>query len=521
MFSSFFRLIFVIRTFFHYGLEELLPKSQKKFILKCLKIMLLCRNQHKDKALGVRLKTALETLGPVWIKFGQMLSTRRDLFSDDISNELAKLQDKVTPFDSATAKAIIEQNLQQNLENIFSNFEKEPLGSASIAQVHSATLKEQNKDVVIKILRPQVREKVNNDLKLMHFLAQISFKITPLAYRLRIDEVVCEYEKQLNDELDLRIEAQNTIKLRQNFENSDDLYVPHIYQQYSFENMIVVEKIAGVPVGDVGELKKRNVNFKVLAEKGVRVFFTQVFRDSFFHADMHPGNIFVDTNDPENPKYIAIDCAIIGTLNDSDKRYLAENFIAFFNRDYYKVAKLHIDSGWIADDIDIDLCAKAFEEVCDPIFQKPLGEISFGLLLVKLFEVARDFKMQVQPQLVLLQKTLLYIEGLGRNLYPQLDLWETAKPFLQNWLDEQIGFKAFFKILGEEIPHLKSDLPTLATDALKIISNQKMMKREIDKLNREIIILKNKSQPKQSKFISILACLGGAFAIYHLFSFAF
>lgn len=426
------RLYFIIRTFLSYGLDELIPRMRLTLPLRLWRYSLFWMpNRHKDKLLGERLRLALQELGPVWIKFGQMLSTRRDLFPPQIADQLALLQDKVAPFDGRLAKAQIEEAMGGlPVEAWFDDFDIQPLASASIAQVHTARLKSNGKEVVIKVIRPDILPVIQADLKLIYRLARWVPRLLPDGRRLRPTEVVREYEKTLIDELNLLRESANAIQLRRNFENSPMLYIPEVYSDYCSQNMMVMERIYGIPVSDVAALEKNGTNMKLLAERGVKVFFTQVFRDSFFHADMHPGNIFVSHEHPENPQYIGIDCGIVGSLNKEDKRYLAENFIAFFNRDYRKVAELHVDSGWVPPDTNVEDFEFAIRTVCEPIFEKPLAEISFGHVLLNLFNTARRFNMEVQPQLVLLQKTLLYVEGVGRQLYPQLDLWKTAKPFL-------------------------------------------------------------------------------------------
>jgi ubiquinone biosynthesis protein len=460
------RLYYITKTLLSYGLDELIPKHKIPWFAKVARGSLFwLRNQHKDKSAGLRLRLALQQLGPVWIKFGQMLSTRRDLLPDDIALELAFLQDKVEPFAGELAQEIIEQALELNdISERFSEFSQTPLASASIAQVHTATLVEYDgneQDVVIKVIRPNINEQINADLALMEKLAKVLASAHHEAKRLRPVEVVKEYKKTLLDELDLMREGANGIQLKRNFEGSDSLYIPAVYSDYSRHNVLVMERIYGIPVSDTDALLAQNTNMKLLAERGVEVFFTQVFRDSFFHADMHPGNIFVSHEHPENPMYIGIDCGIVGTLNKEDKRYLAENFIAFFNRDYRQVAQLHVDSGWVPPDTCIEEFEFAIRTVCEPIFNKPLAEISFGHVLVNLFNTARRFNMQVQPQLVLLQKTLLYVEGLGRQLYPQLDLWKTAKPFLEDWVKQQVGPLSVIKQMYANLPFWAEKMPEL------------------------------------------------------------
>ena len=454
------------KTLLQFGLDELIPAQWQPWYARLFRHSLFwLRNRHADKPVGVRLRLALQSLGPVWIKFGQMLSTRRDLFPSHLADELAKLQDKVPPFDGAEAQKLIEQALElNNIDQLFADFSQTPLASASIAQVHSARLMHADgtmADVVIKVIRPDIRQQILADLALMETLADAAARFLPDGKRLRPREVVSEYRKTILDELDLQREAANAIQLRRNFDNSDSLYIPFVYSDYSRSNVMVMERIYGIPVADIAALEAQGTNMELLAKRGVEVFFTQVFRDSFFHADMHPGNIFVSYETPDNPKYIGIDCGIVGTLNAEDKRYLAENFVAFFNRDYKKVAQLHVDSGWVPADTKVEEFESAIRTVCEPIFQKPLAEISFGNVLLNLFNTARRFDMQVQPQLVLLQKTLLYIEGLGRQLYPQLDLWKTAKPFLEDWVKQQVGLPAVWRQVKENLPFWAEKLPQM------------------------------------------------------------
>ncbi|PCI61998.1 MAG: ubiquinone biosynthesis regulatory protein kinase UbiB [Gammaproteobacteria bacterium] len=467
------RLYKILKTFLQYGLDELVPKKMLPWYAKLARFSLFwLRNKHQNESTAQRFRLAIETLGPVFIKFGQMLSTRRDLLPPDFSNELALLQDKVTPYDGEQAKQLIIRAIgEERFNQHFTDFNSTPLASASIAQVHTATLNidDTQHDIVIKVLRPNIREIILADIKVMSLFAGIVARWLPDGKRLRPVEVVEEYRKTIIDELDLNREGANAIQLRRNFSQGTPeskkydhvLYVPEIYSEFSHKNVLVMERIYGIGVGEIDELQRRNVNMKLLAERGVEVFFTQVFRDSFFHADMHPGNVFVDATNPDDPTWIAIDCGIVGTLNKEDKRYLAENFVAFFNRDYRKVAQLHVDSGWVPKNTSVDEFEFAIRTVCEPIFNKPLAEISFGQVLVNLFNTARRFNMEVQPQLVLLQKTLLYIEGLGRQLYPQLDLWQTAKPFLENWVKEQMGVKAVFKKIKDNLPFWNEKLPEM------------------------------------------------------------
>lgn len=489
--SSYLRLFKIIKTALHYGLDEKINGSSAKikFLKLIRKALFWIKNQHSDLAYGMRLRLALQELGPVWIKLGQMLSTRRDLFNDDIAEELALLQDQVAPFPTELARAEIEKSLKCKIEDIFSEFSEKSMASASIAQVHSAKFKDNHaqfagQEVVFKVIRPGIEHSIKSDLKLMYSLAALVPKINAEGHRLRAVEVVEQYEKTIINELDLRIESANAIRLKQNFKDSETLYVPKIYNDYCSRNLIVMERIYGIQISDIQTLHSLNFDMKLLAERGVQIFFTQVFRDSFFHADMHPGNIYVSYNNPQSPQYIALDCGIVGTLNADNKRYIAENFLAFFHRDYAKVSQLHVDSGWVPADTNLEEFEQAIRTVCDPIFAKPLDEISFGNVLIHLFSTARQFKMQVQPQLVLLQKTLLYIEGLGRQIYPKLDLWQTAMPFLQKWLDEQVGVRAFIGDLKKQILYMRKYLPIMPELLVNSLQNQQKIEQEIENFKK-------------------------------------
>ncbi|CCJ90916.1 Ubiquinone biosynthesis monooxygenase UbiB [Cronobacter turicensis 564] len=482
------RLYFIIKTFLSYGLDELIPRMRLTLPLRIWRRGLFWMpNRHKDLELGTRLRLALQELGPVWIKFGQMLSTRRDLFPPVIADQLALLQDRVAPFDGRLAKQQIEKSMGDlPVEEWFDDFDITPLASASIAQVHTARLKESGKEVVIKVIRPDILPVIKADMKLIYRLARWVPRLLPDGRRLRPMEVVREYEKTLLDELDLLREAANAIQLRRNFENSPMLYVPEVYSDYCSPTMMVMERIYGIPVNDVAALEANGTDMKLLAERGVQVFFTQVFRDSFFHGDMHPGNIFVSHDHPHDPQYIGIDCGIVGSLNKEDKRYLAENFIAFFNRDYRRVAELHVDSGWVPPDTNVEEFESAIRTVCEPIFEKPLAEISFGHVLLNLFNTARRFNMEVQPQLVLLQKTLLYIEGVGRQLYPQLDLWKTAKPFLESWIKDQVGFPALVRSFKEKAPFWAEKIPEIPELVYNSLRQGKQLQQSVDKIAHEL-----------------------------------
>lgn len=422
-----------------------------------------------EKPRGESIRIALEELGPVFVKFGQILSTRRDLLPEDIADELEKLQDQVAPFSSEIAKKILEDHYRQPVDHTFLFFDIEPLASASIAQVHAATLKN-GKQVVVKIVRPGIEKIIQHDISLLYTIATLTQKLVPNGNNLRLKEVVAEVERSMRYELDLLHEGANASQLRRNFANSSLLYVPEVYWEYSSRTILVMERINGIAISNVVALKQQGIHLKKLAEKGVEIFFTQVLRDSFFHADMHPGNIFVSKDNPIDPQYIAVDFGIMGTLSPLDQRYLAENLLAFFQRDYRRVAELHIESGWIGGQVRVDEFETAIRGVCEPIFERPLKDISFGKLLIKLFQAAREFNMQIQPQFFLLQKTLLNIEGLGRQLYPELDLWSTAKPFIEKWVREQMGPRALIKRIQRKAPlwiDKMIDMPDLIHQALR------------------------------------------------------
>ncbi len=479
------RLYHIGAVLLQHGLDELLPRAWQPWPVRlCRHSLFWLRNRHRQAPRGQRLRLAFEALGPVFIKFGQMLSTRRDLLPPDLAGELALLQDRVPPFPGVLARQLIEQSLKQPIEALFDEFDETPLASASVAQVHTARLKSSDEAVVLKVIRPDIRPVIDADLRLLEALARLVAWLIP-HNRLRPLEVVQEYRKTLLDELNLMSEAANAIQLRRNFDNSPMLYVPLVHTDLCRENVLVMERIYGIPVSDRAALEANGTNLKLLAERGVEVFFTQVFRDSFFHADMHPGNVFVAYDHPEDPQWIGIDCGIVGTLNRDDKRYLAENFLAFFNRDYRRVAELHVQSGWVPPDTKVEEFESALRTVLEPIFAKPLAEISFGQVLLNLFNTARRFNMQVQPQLVLLQKTLLYVEGLGRQLCPQLDLWQTAKPFLERWMRQQIGPQAAWRALQENAPFWLEKLPQLPDLLYDALQQSQRQQHQFDRLYRQ------------------------------------
>ncbi|GIU12033.1 ubiquinone biosynthesis regulatory protein kinase UbiB [Shewanella sp. MBTL60-007] len=500
------RAYHVIRIALHYGLDDLIPSKLTPWYFKLLRYCFFwLRNQHKDKVGGERLKLAMQELGPVYIKFGQMLSTRRDLLSDEWAEELAMLQDRVPPFDSAIARASIEAELGAPIETYFDDFDNTPLASASISQVHTATLKSNGAAVVLKVLRPDVEQKVHADLLLMSQAADFLETLLGANNRLRPAEVVEDYRTTIEGELNLKLEALNAIKLRNNFIDSNALYIPYMYEELCFTRLIVMERIDGIPVSDKVALEAQGTNLKLLAERGVELFFTQVFRDNFFHADMHPGNVFVSREHPNDPFYIGLDCGIMGTLTEEDKRYLAENFLAFFNRDYRRIAQLYIESGWVSPETDVGAFEQAVKVVCEPMFNKPLDEISFGHVLLELFRTARRFDMVVQPQLVLLEKTLLYIEGLGRQLYPQLDLWQTAKPFLEQWMSEQVGPKVMAAKVKQKLPYWTEQLPELP----ELIYDNLKMGRDLSKNQNKLLdrYLKHQQKAHKSNYLLITSAV--------------
>jgi ubiquinone biosynthesis protein len=443
-----------------------------------------------DLPRGVRLRLALEELGPVFIKFGQLLSTRRDLVPLDIADELARLQDHVPPFPGESARRLVETAVGQPVEAAFSSFEPEPLASASVAQVHAATLTDGTR-VVVKVVRPGIEAVITEDLGLLQIGAGFLERYSPDARRLHLREVVADYEHTILQELDLLHEAHNTARLRANFAGSPLLYVPRVFWDLTRRNVLVLERVYGVPIGDMAALRAHGTDLRKLAERGVETFFTQVFEHNFFHADMHPGNIFIDVTTPADPRYIAIDCAIIGSLTHEDQDYLARNIVAFFNRDYAEVARLHLESGWVPDETDPVEFQRVIHALCEPIFARPLSEISFGNFLLQLFDTARVFSMEVQPQLVLLQKTLLYIEGLGRELYPELDLWETAKPFMDRWMAERLGPAAALRTFAEHAPEILGQLPQLPVVLARSGAQLKRLERIA---NRQTLALRSLEQ---------------------------
>ncbi len=479
---NFLHIFRILGTFLRYRLDRNLPAEARAGWRRPLFwLVRLMPEPASNPAESARL--ALEELGPIFIKFGQILSTRKDLFSEQMAGELEKLQDQVPPFDPSEAISIIETELGARVSDVFSHFDSVPLASASLAQVHSATLAADNalgSDVVIKVIRPGVLHLIQRDIRLMYFAARLLERFWPDAKRLHPVQIVKDYESTIMGELDLKLEAENTKRLRGNWHDSGKLYVPRVYEEFSTHRIMVMERIYGVTATDLASLRHNEVDLRKLAHLGVEIFFTQVFEDNFFHADMHPGNVFVDITDPDNPTYIALDCAIIGSLTENDKDYLARNLLAFFHRDYMEVARLHVKSGWVPFDTNIDEFAAVIRRVCDPFFQKPIKDISFGQVLLELLDTARTFNMEVQPQLVLLQKTLINIEGMGRQIYPDLDLWETAAPFMERWMKDRIGLAGLIRRITEKAPRWLDQLPEIPDLAY----NAMVEIRELSQQNR-------------------------------------
>ncbi|HEX3845181.1 MAG TPA: ubiquinone biosynthesis regulatory protein kinase UbiB [Steroidobacteraceae bacterium] len=449
------RLLQIQRVLLKYGLHDFVRATHLYAPLRFLFILSpeTWLNPNRKASPAVRLRLALVELGPIFVKFGQAVSTRRDLLPTDVADELAKLQDRVPPFPGAVARAIVESAYGRPVSEAFAYFEETPLAAASIAQVHAAQLPG-GQEVVVKVLRPDMRESIERDLEVLYAIAELAQTYWREGRRLRPREIVAEYEKTVLDELDLLREAANASQLKRNFAGSDLLYVPEVYWDYCRLDVMVMERIHGIPISDMERLRAAGTDLRLLAENGVRIFFTQVFRHNFFHADMHPGNIFVMVDDPARPRYAAVDFGIVGTLDPRDQHYLAENFLAVFDRDYRRVAQLHVESGWVPAGTRVDEIESAVRTVCEPIFDRPLEDISFATLLVRLFEISRRFNVELQPQLILLQKTLVNVEGLGRELYPRLDVWHTAAPILREWMRERMSLRQILHHLRTQLPEL-------------------------------------------------------------------
>ena len=465
------RLLRILSVGLRFGLYEFIPRGRTQ------RLMAMASGRSSEPR-AVRLRGALEALGPIFVKFGQVLSTRRDLLPQDIADELARLQDQVPPFASDLAAAEIERSLGRTISTAFASFERDPVASASIAQVHLATLVD-GTEVAVKVLRPKVEAIIARDVALLETAAGLVEKLWVDGRRLKPREVVAEFAKHLEDELDLMREASNASQLRRNFADSKLLLVPQIHWDYCSQRVMVMERMRGTPVSQIEIMRAKGVDIPQLARSGVEIFFTQVFRDGFFHADMHPGNIFVVTEGPMLGRYVALDFGIMGTLTDVDKNYLAQNFLAFFNRDYTRVAQAHLDAGWVPPETRLDEFEAAIRAVCEPIFARPLKEIYFGRLLLRLFQTSRRFNVEIQPQLVLLQKTLLNIEGLGRQLDPDLDLWKTAKPYLERWMVDQVGWRALLRNVKREAPYWAATVPQLPRLLHRLLAEER-----IDKLER-------------------------------------
>jgi ubiquinone biosynthesis protein len=513
------RLIQISFILFHYSLDELVLSLHLFRPLRFFIYLNPYRRANKKMPRGERIRLALEDLGPIFVKFGQSLSTRRDFIPIDIADELAKLQDRVPPFSGEEAKSIIESCIRRPIAEAFSEFDINPLASASIAQVHAAKLLATGQEVVLKVLRPGVYKRISRDIDLLYALADLAIRYWRPAKQFRPREIVLEFETCLKNELDLLREGANASQLRRNFSNSDLLYIPEIHWPYTSRKVLVMERIYGISISDISALKKQGINLKKLAERGVEIFFTQVFRDCFFHADMHPGNIFVSPKNKENPQYLGVDFGIMGSLSPEDQRYLAENLMAFFNRDYRLVAQLHVESGWVSENTRINEFEAAIRTVCEPIFERPLKEISFGQLLLRLFQTARRFNMEVQPQLVLLQKTLFNVEGLGRQLYPDLDLWNTAKPFLEHWLRKQVGPRAFLRKIREYAPYWAERVPEIPDLAYQIMLKLRHLQKNPKCLY--CAIKKEKEQTSKKSFWFIGLGIGTACIVWVLLGLGF
>ncbi len=503
MILKFLRVLKILRIAVRYGLDEIaisnlsIPRTAK-----LIDTLIFWRDISAPR--GVRLRKALEDLGPIFVKFGQVLSTRRDLMPPDIADELARLQDRVPPFDPAIAIAQIQASLGAHPDQLFASFERTPVASASIAQVHFATLKN-GAEVAVKVLRPDMKKKIGKDVALMHIAAGWVEKLWADGKRLKPRQVVAEFDKYLHDELDLMREAANASQVRRNFAQSKLLIVPEMHWDYCSESVIVMERMHGIPISQTARLVAEGVDLEKLSRDGVEIFFTQVFRDGFFHADMHPGNILVSVAPETFGCYIALDFGIIGTLTDYDKDYLSQNFLAFFRRDYKRVAEAHIESGWAPKETRVDELESAVRACCEPIFDRPLKDISFGQILLRLFQTSRRFNVEVQPQLVLLQKTLLNIEGLGRQLDPNLDLWKTAKPYLERWMSEQVGWRGLVERLRAEAPrysHLIPQFPRLAHQAL---TQAALPRQPSDELLQRLLA----EQKRTNRLLSLVVYFGG------------
>ena len=502
------RLLHIQRVLIRNGLDEVVFSfnlfRKIRFVQYLLPWNWLSRKQAPR---ATKIRMALEELGPIYIKFGQLLSTRRDMLPEDIANELARLQDNVPPFSSEIAKSIIEKALGESLQDIFLQFDEEPLASASIAQVHSATMKD-GRSVIVKVVRPGIEKIILRDLGLIHRIAVMAETYSSDMEKLKLSGVVHEFEKTLLNELDLMREAANASQLRRNFADSELLYVPQVEWEYARHNVILMERISGIPVKDIQTLRKAGIDLKWLSESLIEIFFMQVFRDSYFHADMHPGNIFVKPGEGDGtPKIMVVDFGIMSSLSEYDKRYLAENLFAFLNKNYQKVAELHVQSGWVPAKTRVDEFEFAIRTVCEPLFDRPIKDISFGVLLLRLFQTAERFNMVIMPQLFLLQKTLVNIEGLGRELYPDLNLWDTARPHLEKWMNDKSGIRSLFKGASKNLPYLVDKLPELPTNFLNFLELIRQGKFKFDWNQDELEKIRHEMKKNSRRTIS--AVMGG------------
>ena len=507
------RLIIIQRTLFRHGVDSLIPKtgilSPARYLFYLLPWNWFGTRRRGTR--GERLRRVLEDLGPISIKFGQLLSTRHDFLPEDIAQELAKLQDKVPPFSGCKARQLIEQAFTKKINEIFLAFDETPLASASIAQVHSAQLKD-GRQVIVKVVRPNIEKVIRRDLGLLHFLARKAERYSAEIKQLGLVNVIAEFKKTLLAELDLVREAANASQLRRNFLGSDQLYVPEVEWELTRENVMVMERISGIAVNDINRLRQAGIDLQWLAKTGVEIFFTEVLRDSFFHADMHPGNIFV--SDPaagQSPKIIMVDFGIMSSLSEFDQRYLAENFMAFLNKDYQRVAELHVESGWVPAGTRVNEFEFAIRAVCEPLFDRPLKQISFGTLLLRLFQTARQFNMEILPQLLLLQKTLANIEGLGRQLYPEIDIWQTARPLFERWMRDRMGMYGLAKHLKENLPRWLSRMPDLPNKTISIVEQVHDGKLQVELTSAEFEKIKKAIRLSNQK--AVLATVGSAFII--------
>lgn len=498
MMKSILRFFSISYTIYAYGLADLFAILLRSSFLRFLCRLVPTPKKMKSVPLPMRLRLALEHLGPIFVKFGQLLSTRPDILPPEYAAELALLQDQVPPFDTAQAIQIIEKSLGKSIDELYADFDPTPVASASVAQVHHAFLRNlqgaKGQEVAVKVLRPNIQKTIEKDLSLMNTGASVIQRLFADGKRLKPKEVVAEFDKYLHDEINLMNEAANAAQIRRQFKDSKMLIVPDVYFSHSTNQVMTMEWMNGTPISDIATLRAKNIDLKKLAVFGVEIFFTQVFQYGFFHADMHPGNIFV----ADDGRYIALDFGIVGSLTDYDKRYLAINFLAFFNRDYKRVASAHLESGWVPENTRIEELEAGVRSVCEPIFNKPLSQISFGLVLMRLFEISRRFNVEIQPQLVLLQKTLLNVEGLGRQLDPDLDLWETAKPFLTRWMKEQVGLRGFWRNIQHEVPEWTRLLPALPRRLSNALDQDRtLLKQEIAELLR--------IQKRQSFWLSVIS----------------